>query len=108
MVLWVATLEQGSQIIAGHLTRQADSAEPPAPPPARRFIRVEVIVDRATGCTGRVGPVIGQTGVVSQQATEASARRLQRRTPHHRIHPEAGRAGGRARANALVCCSTMN
>ncbi|CAN5797477.1 hypothetical protein BH24ACT5_BH24ACT5_20380 [soil metagenome] len=98
----MARFEQGSQLFAGHLTREADSRQASAPPPSGWFIGIQVVVHRTTG-RPRPITVLGEAGVVGEQPIELPGRRLQRRAPHHRTHPPPGRAAGRTQTNAPVC-----
>ena len=82
--LRVAALEQRPQIDSGDVAAEADGVESMAEPPARRLVRIEVVVDRPPPGTVHAGLVVGEAGVVGEQPVEPIGRRLERRHPHHR------------------------
>ncbi len=91
----VEAVEQRPQLLARDLAVEAERPCPRTPPPSRRLVGVEVVVDRPTARTTGTLPVLGEARVVVEQLPESVVRRLQRLAPHHRDVP--------ARPNALVC-----
>ncbi len=63
---WVAALEQRPQLLAGDRAIEPERLATVAPPPARRLVRVEVVVDRSPART-RARTVLGEPGVVVEQ-----------------------------------------
>lgn len=92
----MAPFEQRLQRVRGDSVVEPERRPPTAVPTPRRFVGIEVVVDRPTPWPRT--PVVRETGVVGEQVREASTGCLQRRHPHH----EPDRPG-RARRNALVC-----
>jgi hypothetical protein len=96
----VEAVEQRPQLLGRDVAGEAERPCPGTPPPSRRLVRVEVVVDRTTARTTATLPILGQAGVVAEQLPEPVVRGLQRRAPHHRDVP--------ARPNALVCALTTS
>jgi len=77
----VAPFEQRPQVVRSDGAVEPERRASSAVPAPGRFVGIEVVVDRPM--PWRRTPVVRKAGVVGEQVREASARRLQRRHPHH-------------------------
>ncbi|HET7488684.1 MAG TPA: hypothetical protein VFJ85_12200, partial [Acidimicrobiales bacterium] len=73
----VASGEQSLQLGRLHLAAHPDGRAAPAQPPPRRLGSVQVVVDRSPGGAVAPGVVIGQAGVVGEEAPDVRRRGLQ-------------------------------
>lgn len=90
----VPGVEHSPQLPGIDLIAQTDGGSAGAPPPAGRFVGVEVVVDGTTGGCVEVG-ALGQTGVVLDKPGKPFASGLERRHPEHGNQP--------CDVDALVC-----
>jgi hypothetical protein len=91
----MASLQDGGQLLGLDLAGQHHGRTSLAPPPSRRLVGVEVVIDRPPADAVPAKLVSGKAGVVVDQRCQAGLAGLEGGDPHHGRDPP-----GR---NALVC-----